>query len=95
MKSDIYTASLISLKNIRGRYKLKLFITDLNSTITIDIHDSLYETLGVSVLSSDNLRKIFSVLPKLVKVMSIDNNWKILNEENILSYALANISLNE
>ena len=93
MKEEIYNASVVSLRQFRGRYTLKLLLTDLDATITIDIHDSLCETLGVSKLSTHTLRKIFTALPRQLQVIHKDGYWAISNEGYILSRALANISI--
>lgn len=94
MKSDIYLARLENLKNVQGRCTLRLYVFDLNKNISIDIHDLLHETLGISSFSNAVLKKILTALPSELNVLNENNEWKILNEYRIFSNRLASVWLN-
>ena len=95
MKPTIYNAKLENLKKLRGRYTLRLCLIDLDARISIDIHDSLLETLGKSEISPNKLLRIYHALPKYLKVMRKDGAWQLLNEGQILSDYLSNIYLSK
>jgi len=94
MKSEVYTAKVENLKNVQGRCTLRLYVFDLNKKVSIDIHDLLHETLGVSTFSNAVLNKILTALPSELNVLSENNEWKILNEDRIFSNRLVSVWLN-
>lgn len=95
MNEEIYVARLEKLKKQNERYTLKLYLIDLDSKISIDIHDELIETLGIADISSQKLIKIYEALPKRLKVFKNNNQWQLLNEGQIISNSLSNIYLSK
>ena len=95
MREEIYVARLENVKKLRERYTLRLCLIDLDARISIDIHDELIETLGVSDISSKKLIQIYEALPKRLKVFRKNNQWHLLNEGQILSNSLSNIYLSK
>ncbi len=93
MRSDIYKATVKYLKSIDGRCTLKLNIMDINTSVKIDVHDSLCETLGISNLSRKILDKICYAFPNQINVTKVNGYWEILNESQLLSDVLSKVSL--
>jgi len=84
--SGVFSANIKSLRKKDNRYHLILEVeADYPTTISIDVHDSICETAGISDISSDLKKKIFSNFPSTIKVSNLNGYWKIQNESQLLS----------
>lgn len=84
--SGVFSANIRALRKKDDRYHLILELNDdYQRNIAIDIHDSICETAGVSDISSDLKKRIFSNFPSTIKVSNLNGYWKIQNEAQLLS----------
>lgn len=85
----IYRVSVKALQRKNGRCFLKLYIYDFDKDINIDVYDEICEAMGgVSYLSSEFLKTLFSILPFEMEVSNYKGFWEIENLNQILSDAL-------
>ena len=89
--TETFTASLIGLRKKDGRYVLIFVLLDSHTAkhIAIDIHDTIHEILGTTNLNPNFKATLCLNLPRTFKLILKDNNWKIQNEYQILSYAIS------
>ncbi len=84
----IFHGNAESLRKIKGRYILKIYIPDLDGYVNLDVHDSLYETASISNLTSYMIKNIFYQIPSHLIISNIQGFWKLENELQILSDAI-------
>ena len=86
----IFKADIKALRKKEDRYFLILEIDDENATqISIDVHDSICETAGVSTISHKLKSSIFENLPATIRISNLNGYWKIQNEAELLSDAIS------
>lgn len=85
-----FNANVINLRKKDNRYFLFLELDDdISGHISIDIHDSICETAGMSHISFKLKEKIFRHFPSSIKVSNIDGYWEIQNETELLSNVIS------
>ena len=89
----VFKANVKNLQKEDGRCNILVEVIsselDFNYSIYIDIHDSICETAGVSVVSRKLLSKIYSNLPRTIRISNINGYWEIENESQLLSDAIS------
>jgi len=89
----IFKATVVNLRKKNDRYHLILELADYTPTghISIDIHDEILETAGLSNISLDLKLKLVKRFPQMVKVSNLNGYWRIQNCEQILSDVISRI----
>lgn len=82
----IFTAVVVSLRKKENRFFLILDLYDDKcSRISIDLHDSICETLGTANIPHNLKERIIRCFPDTIKVSNINGYWEIQNESQLLS----------
>lgn len=91
LNRGFFKANVKDIRKKRDRYCVFLEILELNESITIDIHDSIFETLGTSHFDKTLIKKIIIEFPKVINISNINGYWKIENEYGLLSDIISKI----
>ena len=87
----IFKAYVKDIRKKQERYCVFLKLPELDKSITIDIHDTIFEAIGTSRFDKSLIKKMILEFPSYVNISNSNGYWKIENESQLFSDIISKI----